>query len=261
VYSHGDRYGYVRFFKQLFPDLIELPVTQMNHTLINRYDIVIKLSSNDSVISHPKIISLLHLESLKDTSKRYISLTNFIQGTDIINMFPAYTIHSNSFYNNVITFVGFYIDKWCDEDFDFFIKNTKYRFNFIVWAEHTYPKLSSYSNIQVLQYIETNRLSNILLESKFILARKPGYINYDRFCGCFTLAASFKKPLIVDKKTQETYGFPGLVFDSNYSEILPKLNSMTDSEYDTLVNDMTNFRDTSIKENKSKMDRLLKENF
>jgi hypothetical protein len=222
------------------------------------FDLVIKLSSNDTIISDNKVVSLLHLSDLKDISGKYISLTKFISGPDIINMFPVYKIPNfRVIFGKTITFIGFYEDIWCDFDFDFFIKHSVYTFNFIVWGDAVYPRLYSYRNINIFQNVNTNDLTNIISSSTFILSRKPPYINYDRFCGYFSLACSFKKPLIVDKKSQEIYGFPGIIFDQGYSEVVERLNSLTAYEYLDLVNQVEKFRDNSILQNKEKMDCLL----
>jgi hypothetical protein len=227
--------------------------------IMYQFDLVIKLSSNDTIITDKRVVSLLHLQELKDVSERYISLTEFIKGPQITNMFPVYKTPNNpESFNKTITFVGFYQDNWCDSDFDYFIKHSNYTFNFIVWADPRYPKLSSYKNIKVLQGIKTHELVNIISASTFILSRNPLNINYDRFSGCFTLATSFKKPLIVDKKTQEAYGFPGIVFDQKYSEVVERLNSISKEEYLDLVKQGEEFREKSIQKNKEKMNYFFK---
>jgi hypothetical protein len=259
VYFHGDHYGYIEYFRKLFPNIIHIESSiPLNNTIINSFDLVIKLSSNDNVVVDKKVVSILHLPNLKDISEKYISLTNFIKGSDIINVFPTYRVPNLiTKFGNIITFIGFFQDNWCDDDFNRFIRNSKYQFNFIVWASPSYPSLRSHPNIKVLERVDTNTLTSIISNSTFILSRKPPHINYDRFCGCFTLATAFKKPLIVDKKTMETYGFPGIVFEKDYSEVIERLNTFTEEEYISLVNQVEEFRDISIKENKEKIDNLL----
>ena len=57
-----------------------------------------------------------------------------------------------------------------------------------------------------------------------MLSRNASYINYARFTGMIALALSFKKPMILDKKTKEVYGVPGIVYEKGNSEIMDTLN-------------------------------------
>jgi len=260
IYFRGDQYKYIDFFKNFYSNIAEvLPVELMNETVFSTYDRTIKLSANDTIFSHSKVISIVHLLPYTDNiSKKHISLTNYITGDNITVMFPVYNVNNTMpCYTNTAIFIGYYRDSWCDDDFNSFIKNSKFKFNFVIYGDDNYPKLSSYSNVSIMHKLPMNILSEMIYNSKFILARKPQYINKDRFCGCFTLAMSFNKPLIVDEQTQSIYKFPGVIFKNGYSEITDTINTMSDCEYDGLLNEVSNFRNNAINENKIKMDELL----
>ena len=74
------------------------------------------------------------------------------------------------------------------------------------------------------------------------------YINFDRFSGQLGLAISFEKPLIIDSNTQQAYQLPGFSFDKNYSE-LDSLDSITDEEYNTKIEDIQKFKKKGLENN------------
>ena len=67
---------------------------------------------------------------------------------------------------------------------------------------------------------------------------------------------SFKKPIIIDKKSQEIYNMPGIVYNKSYCEINEKLN-ITDTEYDNLLSKIDSFNLEHLEKNKKIMDNIL----
>jgi len=126
-------------------------------------------------------------------------------------MFPIYkpTIINNN--NKIVTFIGFYMNNNIDEDTDLFIKNNiDEDTDLFIKNNFEYDNLTKHSNAVVLHSVNTNKLVEIINNSKFILSNK--YINYDRFFGQLGLAMSFKKPLIIDFKTANSYNLAGFIF-------------------------------------------------
>ena len=236
-------------------DVIKTNVIPSNIEL--DYDNVIKLSSNDPCKNAKNIISLLHGGWLKSISKYHISLTTIISGEGISTMFPIYTI-SNTIpcYKNMITFIGEFYDKWVDTDMTNFINQSNYNFTFIVNHDKDYRKLKEFKNINVIINASIDELVNTITNSKFILSRKPAFAHYDRFSGAFALSMSFKKPIIIDKKSQEIYNMPGIVYNKSYCEINEKLN-ITDTEYDNLLSKIDSFNLEHLEKNKKILDNIL----
>ena len=258
VYVTADHKGYISFFTELFPNIKIVYFTdKLDNNFMAQYNKVFKLSSNDDVLSDSRIISILHMYNLKDVSKHYISLTPVIADESIDYMFPIYKPVINKTYDKIITYIGHMTKDAIDDDLDNLIKNSGYTFNFVIWGDKLKELLSKYPNVNVfIDPYGTKEMSELIKKSKFLLARKAPYANYDRFSGVFSLAISFSKPLIVDKKSQDIYNFPGIIFNDKYSEIISNLN-LPDTEYDNLVNEVDTFKNKMLEENKIKMDKLL----
>jgi hypothetical protein len=128
-------------------------------------------------------------------------------------------------------------------------------FNFVITDVENYTILEKYKNIRVYRGISAEELTDLIKNSKFLLARRPA--NYDRFSGSYNLAFSFEKPLIVDKKTRDIYEFPGIVFENDYSEIIEQLN-MSNEDYDVLVSEIKEFNRKKLIINKEKLSSLIK---
>jgi hypothetical protein len=93
--------------------------------------------------------------------------------------------------------------------------------------------------------MNTIQLTELINSSKYILSKK--LINHDRFSGALGLAISYEKPVIIDKKTKDIYGFPGIEFEKNYSEI--NLNNITDEEYIEQINKLQVFKKKQVENN------------
>ena len=224
----------------------------LSEDILSIYDETIKLSSNDSVLHHSRVISLLHLSSLKDNSNRYISLSPFVEGENVSYMLPVYNpLEVRICYNKSITYVGYFLNSWVDEDLQYFIENSHHNFNFVVWGDGNYDNLTRFPNVRLYCNVQYEHLSEIINDSSYILLRNASYINYDRFTGMISLALSFKKPMIVDKRTKEDYNIPGIVYKKRYSELIDTLNDeITPIIYEKLVDSIGELNKAIINKNK-----------
>lgn len=232
---------------------------KLTNEIVSLYDVIIKLTSRDDVLNHPSVISILHVSNFKDTSNRYISLTPFVEGKNVSYMIPVYTPqYVRKCYNKSITFVGYFLNSWVDEDLQYFIENSHHTFHFIVWGDGNYDKLTKYSNVNVHYNASTDHLNEIINNSSYMLLRNASYINYDRFTGMIALALSFKKPMIVDTKTKDAYEIPGIVYEKRYSELIDTLNNeITPIVYEKIVDSISEFNKNAINQNKRAMNEIL----
>ena len=259
LYIANNTRGEENILCKTYSNIEVIKITEkLTENIVTLYDLIIKLSSNDDVIHHPNVISLLHLSSLKDNSNRYISLTPFVEGNNISYMLPVYTpIDVRRRYTKSITFVGYFLNMWVDEDLQYFIENSNHTFNFVVWGDGNYDKLTRFSNVSVYCNTSTDHLNEIINNSSYILLRNASYINYDRFTGMISLALSFKKPMIVDKKTKDAYKIPGIVYEKRYSELINVLNNEISSVvYEKLVDSIEKFNKDVINKNKKMIHEL-----
>ena len=233
----------------------------LTEDILTIYDEIIKLSSNDDVLHHPKVISLLHLSTLKDNSNRYISLSPFVEGENVTYMLPVYNpISLTTCYNKSIMFVGYFLNRWVDTDLQYFIENSKHTFNFVVWGDENYDNLKRFPNVIVHFNVSNDKLHEIINNSIYILLRNASYINYDRFTGMISLALSFKKPMILDKRTKEAYNIPGIVYEKRFSEVIDTLNNeVSENVYEKLVDSIGEFNKDVINKNKRMICELCKE--
>lgn len=260
IYIGNDTRGEELYLCKLYSNIKIVKLKQkLTNEIVSLYDVIIKLTSRDDVLNHPSVISILHISSFKDTSNRYISLTPFVEGKNVSYMIPVYTPHYvRKCYNKSITFVGYFLNSWVDEDLQYFIENSHHTFHFIVWGDGNYDRLTKYSNVNVHYNSSTDHLNEIINNSSYMLLRNASYINYDRFTGMIALALSFKKPMIVDTKTKDAYEIPGIVYEKRYSELIDTLNSnLTPIVYEKMVDSIGEFNENAINQNKRVMSEIL----
>ena len=79
-------------------------------------------------------------------------------------MLPVYTpIDVRRRYTKSITFVGYFLNMWVDEDLQYFIENSNHTFNFVVWGDGNYDKLTRFSNVFVYCNTSTDHLNEIII--------------------------------------------------------------------------------------------------
>ena len=246
---------------KMYSNIEVIKITEnLTEEIVPMYDEIIKLSSHDDVLHHPRVISLLHVSNLKDSSNRYISLTPFVEGENVSYMLPVYNpIETRRCYNKSITFVGYFENRWVDEDLQYFIENSQHTFNFVVWGDGNYDNLTRFPNVVVYYNVQYDHLTEIINNSSYMLLRNASYINYDRFTGMITLALSFKKPMIVDKRTRDAYNIPGIVYEKRFSEVIDTLNNeVSPIVYEKLVDSIGELNKDVINKNKRIMCELCK---
>jgi hypothetical protein len=261
LYISNNTKGEEHSLCKMYSNIEIIKITEnLTEQIVPMYDEIIKLSSNDNVLHHPSIISLLHVSNLKDSSNRYISLSPFVEGENVSYMLPVYNpINVKTCYNKTITFVGYFMNRWVDEDLQYFIENSQHTFNFVVWGDGNYDNLTRFPNVVVYHNVQYDHLTEIINNSSYVLLRNASYINYDRFTGMITLALSFKKPMIVDKKTRDAYNIQGIVYERRFSEIIDTLNNdVSPIVYEKLVDSIGKFNKDVINKNKQIMCELCK---
>jgi hypothetical protein len=159
--------------------------------------------------------------------------------------------------NKIITYIGYCLPSYIDDDLISFINNSVYKFNFIIYDPKVINEVRKFKNVLYAGNAETNNMVDLILESRFILTRKLPYQSTDRFSGALSLAVSHKKPVIIQKCFYDTYKIPGLLFDKNYTELTETLNTLTDNDYDDLVNSMELFIEETDKINKDTITSLI----
>ena len=259
LYIANHTKGEEHYLCKAYSNIEVIKITEnLTEDILSIYDEIIKLSSNDGVLHHPRVISLLHLSSLKDNSNRYISLSPFVEGENVSYMLPVYNpINVRRCYHKSITFVGYFLNQWVDEDLQYFIENSHHTFNFVVWGDGNYDNLTRFPNVAVYYNVQYDHLTEIINNSSYILLRNASYINYDRFTGMISLALSFKKPMILDKRTKEAYNIPGIVYENRYSELIDTLNNeISPIVYEKLVDSIGEFNKEGINKNKRIMCEL-----
>lgn len=246
-----DRYNFCVYYLTMYH--FNVIYDSFSEDIINNYDKIFKLTSNDYCLDHKKIISILHLNGASQKrckSDKFISLTPYVHGDNIYYIMPIYRpILYPLKMCNTVTMIGYYTNNNFDNDtIDFINTNINYHFNFIIWGSPSYPNLNGINNITIFSGIKTNAMHNLINDSKYILSKK--YINYDRFSGQLALAISYEKPLIIDIKTKETYKFPGITFNKNYSEV-GDLDDIPEEKYNSLKNEIKSLKDSILDNNKT----------
>jgi len=259
IYLHkkSDKYSWIEHYLTIYN--FNVIYNNFHSDIINNYDKVFKLTSNDNCLDDKKIISIMHLDckiTRNCKSEKFISFTPYIKGDDIHYIFPIYSpilIDTSNIDKNV-TMIGYYLNRDIDNDMINFInKNNNYTFIFIIWGDTGYPNLKNIKNVKLLSNVKTDVMNNIINNSKFILSKKA--INYDRFSGQLSLAMSYEKPLIVDRKTKDAYNLPGITFNNNYSEI-GSLDDITDEKYKLLKNEIKSLKNELIDKSKTMLNSV-----
>lgn len=253
-----DKHNWIEYYRGLY----NFNVHSNFDINANDYNKIIRLTSNDYCFSSDEnTISIVHYKPnmyLNNTSKHFISLTPYITGDDISYMFPIYNppiIKSNA---NIITLIGYYSNSQIDNDLISFIQNNMdYQFVFVIWGgDYSCCNLNYNSNIKLLGGVDTSTLIQLIYDTKYILSKR--HINYDRFSGQLSLAMSFQKPMIIDTRTASAYNLPGITFNENYCEI-NKLSNISDEKYDTIIEEIKVFNETTLRKNSEIMHALLYE--
>jgi hypothetical protein len=226
------------------------------HSSFDEYQVVVKLTSNDSVYHDPRVISILHVIENKDCSRRFISLTPMIDDPQITYLLPLYRI-PNKPIQPTICYIGYFLNSYMDSDLSAFIDSVPFEFIFVVWGDGNYHTLNQKPNVKVLQSISTNHMMALLGECKFVMARKLPYQKTDRFSGAIALGLSSGKPILLQKTFEDLYRIPALTFHNEYMELKDTVSSMSDHDYNEWVKKTLEARDKIIDSNQTKFMDLM----
>ena len=84
-------------------------------------------------------------------------------------------------------------------------------------------KIIKFKNVIIKRALSTPGMMKIIKNAKFILPCKLPYQHTNRFTGTYNLALSNAKPMLIQKKINETYGFPAIEFVNEYCELTNKI--------------------------------------
>ena len=121
-------------------------------------------------------------------------------------------------------------------------------------------RLAKYPFIEVIQKAETERLIEMVQESKFLLTLciKDGWYHKDRMSGVLPLAYNNNVPLITDSKIIDIYGLGGcMVYNESITEILGEIVEMTDNDYNAIIVAQKKYKKERIKLNKTTVNGIL----
>ena len=248
ISTKSDKFNFIEYYLTIFN--FNVIYDKFKKDILDNYDKIFKLTSNDNCLDDKNIISILHLDGKSQRnckSEKYISLTPYVNGNNIHYTFPIYRPKITNFSKSkIITMIGYYYDNHVDNDLLRFINlNNNYTFNFIIWGGNN-NKLKNIKNVNLYSGVKTNIMVDMLNNSKYVLSKK--YIYYDRFSGQLGLAMSHEIPLIVDTRTKNNYKLPGITFDENYCEI-GVLDNISDEKYNALKNEVKFFKDNTLENN------------
>jgi hypothetical protein len=260
LYVIDDR-QWTEFFQSLYHNIshVTYGTQHLDASFVSQYDMVIKLTSNDAILHDPRVISIVHLAELKDSSHRFISLTPCIQGDETRYMFPVYTAPRREPCDRpIVTYCGHYLDHHYDDDTERLLHSLPgFTFHFVIYGGSSYANLRRHPNVVVHTNVDTMALASLLDESRFILSRKPPHANYDRFSGMLALAMSFRTPILIDQRSKEIYGLPGIVYTGGYCDIVDVIGDMSDEAYRRHVDDIDAFNAKQLHANRRAMDALV----
>jgi len=267
IFYLDDHFGYLKYFKQLYPSIDIYNNIDIKH--IESNDLIIKLTSNDPILYNANIISILHYFPNKDISTQFItispfvsnsidiipfnssSLESYLSNTELNYIFPLYSGIYCPTYNNIILVIGYFIPNFLDSDLDKFIMNSNYTFYFFSYMDLCF--LQKYKNVKSFRNGSTSDLITYIGECKFILCRHKKYMNCDRFSGALSLAMSHRKPIILSDYESDIYNIPSITYKENYSELTEYLNTISDEEYVNQQSRIDEFIKIQDEYNKRKM--------
>ena len=131
--NNSDKLGWINHYKDLYD--FSIFYDKFSDEIIKTYDKIFKLTSHDPCLDDSKIVSILHLDGIdqrKCKSDKLLSLTPYIKGENIINIFPIYRPLLNiSDFTNTIIMIGAGHGSIDNDAINFININSNYYFIFI----------------------------------------------------------------------------------------------------------------------------------
>lgn len=261
VYYTADSFGYLIYFEKIYSFKKE----NFKNFNENEHDVIIKLSANDGGVkiqNIEKTLAVLHLGEPeqkfdKIILKNFVTLSPYVKtkSANILQyILPIYRGLESNIVNNNIVYIGMFNHTLFNADLLTFIKNIKYNVLFIGGAP---GQLRNLTNVKSLPKLNTEQMVDVLNTSKFVLCRNSSFFN-DRFTGAISLALSHNIPLIMEKKMADDYNIPSFNYNKNYSELIDKINNLTEEAYNVHKQELLKFSTNTVENNKVIMNNLIK---
>ena len=251
IFIIEDNYNYLDYYQSLFNFNLKY-IHEFNE---DKYDKIIKLSSNDPYIIKKKHISILHLKGFEKFSNvKFITLSPFVTPTNSFEYKYILSIHNNYINNKIngknLAFIGL-VNINIDKDF---LKSLVYLKDNIGGKIYYLGRIKYNNNIINKSKINTIDMVNILKNCSYIVIREHN----DRYTGALTHALSLNIPIIIKKSIASIYKIPCLTYDHNINELEDTINRMTIEKYINHKEKLKDFANREIVKNKSKLINFIK---
>ena len=265
VYSPSDPLGYIDFFRKNYD--IKSFLLEFSNLDEKLYKNIIKLSSNDPYVvkDTSKLVHIQHtLESYDEPTQK--AHKTIILSPLVIRPVKKNTpvrIQQNAQYitsifegensehrKNQIIIIG----EWEDGPLNEIISN----FNYNIIMVRRKPrdidkKWCKNPHVTCMYSPSTSKLLELIKVSKFIFIHRKE----DRFSGAIALALSFHVPMIMDSAQASVYDFPRFEYSKNVSELALIINNITDHEYKSFLDSLSQYVSEKRKYNRENVDQLL----
>lgn len=270
-----DKLSFVNYYNQLFNNN-NINYHNCQDIYNHSFDILILATSQDIIDKKfvknniHKIIFVNHLCSHYLSYMKYnIVLTPILhksttfQNTICKCIYPIYQNDCiNHEYENVFLIVGNLVSRNIDDLHR--ILKTNYNFKLVIVSRT--PTLSNrlkkYKNVEIHNYIGTDKLDKILKKTKFILSipQKNGWYYNERLCGDIMLSINNNIPIIIPKDLNEIYKIGGVIeYENSLMEVIDVINNITKNDYKILQNYLLTSKNKIIKNNKIIFQELISE--
>lgn len=279
----NDPYTFLNYYNKLFGiQLNIIPTAQLQENR-NKHDYFIFMTSADapripeyfktSEMSY-RCIYLNHQASYcLPFMKKNIQMSPVIQIKDSDNkllkcIIPFYRnynkVHSNYGAIN-LAIVGAIRPHQKDKDLSLLIdllKNISYKFNIYIFMRkmdwnvisNKNKFLRTHPNIKFYPGLSTDKMIEKLREVKFILplSHQGGWFYWQRLTGTIPLAINLNIPLVIDTKLAKIYNLEncGLLYENTITEILDKIMTISEEDYNKLIENVVVFKKQQASINK-----------
>lgn len=266
VYLHGpdtDRFHWMDLYRVLYPNVNVYPeCPEIPDETLSNYDHVFSLTAGEEYGQNcPKLISIVHIIEKNQPSIPMLSLTPFVKAFNIYYTFPFFSpILRTHMPQKRIACIGYCKNDYIDSDtVSLFQQLYDYEFIYVCWGDDAYPALNNISNVRTIrQGLSAISMCRLIQECAFLMMRK--HANYDRFSGQLSLAVSYEKPLLIDKRTADAYGLPGLMFGTQYTELVSQF-PVSSEKYQSEVEKLRAFKQKQRENNKRVMQNCLSSSY
>ena len=264
VYSHPDSLGYIDFFHKNYNfKSFLLEFSNLDDKL---YKNIIKLTSSDPYVVNDtsKLVHIQHTLEDYDEPTQKAHKTIVLSPLVIRPLITNKTVRVQNAQNITSIFEGenaehrknqiIIIGGWKDGPLNEIISN----FNYNIIMVRRKPrdidkKWCKNPHVTCMYSPSTSKLLELIKDSKFIFIHRKE----DRFSGAIALALSFHVPMIMDSAQASVYDFPRFEYSKNVSELAPVINNITDCEYKSFLDSLSQYVSEKRKYNWENVDQLL----